>query len=236
MKITVVGNSIALRVRPQIANGKNYAAYLQDALSKINREEDVELINTAFSRATVYDIHRVLSSEIAKTNPDLFIINLGVCDASTREIPYWFAEILNAKKETPIKKIFTGIHHLVFKKNRAFFVRLRGKKPWISLKQFDSGYRIIIDEIRKNSNAHVICLPINPPDERVESILPGSAKNYVKYNSIIKQICKDYNLVWINLDHLNSLDHFPDGAHYSDLGHQLVSKAILNKIKEKHLL
>ncbi len=231
MKITVVGNSIALRIRPKIAGGKNYASYLQEVLIENYPNQDISLNNTAFSRATVYDIHKVLNTEITNQSSDLFLINLGVCDASTREIPYWFAEILNNKKESIIKKLFAGLHHLVFKKNRAFFVRLRGKRPWISVDNFDKGYRRIIDEIRAHSKAPIICLPINPPDDRVESILPGSAENYIKYNLRIAAICRDYSLTLINLDHLNSKDHFPDGAHYSDLGHRLVCNAILEKLE-----
>ncbi len=229
-KVTIVGNSIALRCRPQSEGSKNYGQYLEEKLIEKYPNHFVSLLNTAFSRATVTDIQQILNPTIVNQFPDVYIINLGVCDASTREIPYWYAEILNKKKDSVLRHVLRVIHDSFIRKHNSFFVKIRGKRAWISKKKFAKLYENIFIEIKRNSNAKVIALPINLPSPRVENILPGSHQKYLEYNKIIEEITARQQGITIPIDDLNSDEHYPDGAHYSDLGHQIIASRILEVI------
>ncbi len=226
-KITIVGNSIAFRIRPQIEGSKNYGQYIEQTLNERYPHRHNTVENTAFSRATVTDIQAILHSSILQEHADVFIINLGVCDASTREIPFWYAEIINRKKDGLLKFVFQNFHNVFFKKNRRFFVKLRGKRTWISQDKFAKIYTQIITEIQRAHKSKIITLSINAADDRVESILPGSRAKYIIYNKIIHDISKKHQAVYLPLDDLESSVHFPDGSHFSDLGHKIVAERIM---------
>jgi len=226
-KITIIGNSIALRCRPHIEVDKNYGQLLVEKINMNHPEIHSSVNNTAFSRATVVDIHKILKDKIVNHTADFYIINLGVCDASTREIPFWFAEIINRKDDSLLRHAFSFIHKSIFKKNLNFFVKLRGKKTWISKSKFEQGMTEIISEVRKISNAPIVALSINLPDKRVEGLLPGSHDNYIEYNKVIKKLSSRHGLHFISMDDLNSVEHYPDGSHYSIDGHEIVANRIL---------
>ena len=231
-KITVVGNSVALRCRPRVENGKNYGQYLEHMFNH-NFPKQLTLVdNTAFSRATVVDVNSILTQQITNKLSDVFIINLGVCEASTREIPYWFSNILNQKNESWLKTILNNLHHHIFKKHISFFVKIRGKRNWINKKKFRRLYENIIFEIKRNSDSKIIILSINLPNERVENILPGSYDKCLEYNTILTDISNKENASYISCDDLISEVHYNDGAHYSDIGHQIVAERIFKAIKE----
>ena len=229
-KICIVGNSVALRNRPVSQSSKNYAQLLEELLQQKNPDVHHTVTNCAFSRATVIDVHRILHERIVNQFPDVYVINLGVCDGSTRPIPYWFAEIINGKKETLVKRLFEFVNDKIFKKYTTFFVRIRGNRPWINKRTFKKYFERILKEIRRNSNAQIVVLPINVGGTRLNTILPGSDLHFKSYNEIMKGCCADYDGHFVPLDDLDDKVHFPDGVHFSDKGHETVARRILDKI------
>ncbi len=236
LKITIFGSSVALRIRPieTYPKNKNYGKILEEKLSEKYQDKCIFVQNFGFSRATIREISSKVESYIT-TYPDYFILNIGVPDASTREIPYWFAQILNSQKDFLFKKIFSFIHTKFIKKHNSFFVKLRLKRPWISKKEFRKTYSEIIKFIKKDTNAQIINLSINPPNERVEKIIPGTSSNYAIYNNIIKEVSEDNACFFLDLNDLSSETDYPDGIHYNVSGHEKVAAKILKIISLSEL-
>ena len=233
LRITIIGNSVAIRNRPpqKNPNNKNYGVLLEELLQDNYQRKIVLIKNMGFGRATITNIIQKYDDYIASF-PDYFIINIGVSDASTREIPFWFAEVLNSKKQSCYRTLFAAIHHYLIKPKRSFFVKIRGKKSWISQNKFENYYRELILLLQKETNAKMITIPINPTNERIEKAVPGSSSNYKKYNTLIKKIADECNCIYLGLDDLDSKIHNPDGIHYSIDGNRLVAEKLFGLIKE----
>lgn len=231
-KITIFGCSVAIRVRPpeNFPQNRNYGMILENLLDRKYPETCNLVKNFGFSRATILEIVEKLENYIV-TFPDYFILNIGVPDASTREIPYWFAQIINKQNDSLLKKVFSVFHAKFIKKHNAFFVKLRGKKTWVSSKKFKSDYNHILSKIKKETNARVICLAISPTNSRVESKIPGSTLKYQSYNKIIEKLASKFDADFIDFDDLLSEKCFPDGIHFSGEGHRIVAERIFNVIE-----
>ncbi len=235
-KIAVVGNSVALRCRPQRAGSLNYGQYLEQLLNEKYADCLHMVENLAFSRATVLDIKCNMHQLILNRFPDVYVINLGVCDAATREIPYWYAEVINRKRDSLFRHLLSYVHDHFIIKHRPFFVKLRGKRTWVKPKKFEKTLSELFDEIKRNSNSFIITLPINLANDRVEQSIPGSSQKYKEYNLIIKKVAEAHKAAFIDLADLASETHYPDGTHFSDAGNQLVAERILEVIEKNGLL
>ena len=233
LRITIIGNSVAIRNRPpqKFPNNKNYGLLLEELLQKEHPEQIIMINNMGFSRATITNVVQKYEDYIASM-PDYFIINIGVSDASTREIPYWVAEIMNDPQQSWYKTLFTAFHHYCIKPKRSFFVKLRGKKSWISQKKFRKYYKELILFLQKETNARIITIPINPANDRVEKAVPGSSENYKKYNTMIRLITNECEGIYLELDDLDSEVHYPDGIHYSLRGNKLIAEKLFNLIEK----
>jgi len=235
-KLSVIGCSVAIKMRPpaEYPENKNYGVLLEEKLIETLPDKNIIVNNFGFSRATILEIYEKLESFLV-SYPDVFVLNIGVPDASTREIPYWYAQILNTRKKSVVKFLFSFVHYYLFKKFRAFFVKLRGKRSWISLRRFSKYYSKILSELNKDSNAKVVTMSINLGNDRVEKQIPGSRKNYKKYNSEIESLSKKFGAFYVNFDDLESSVYFPDGIHYSKNGHNVVAERIF-EILQKNIL
>lgn len=233
LRITIIGNSVGIRIRPpqKFPNNKNYGIILEELLQKEYLDQFILVRNMAFSRATIENVIQKYDEFVASM-PNYFIINIGVSDASTREIPYWFAEIINNSKQSWYKTLFTAFHHYCIKPNRSFFVKVRGKKSWITQKKFGKYYKELILFLQKETNARIITVPINPANTRVEKAVPGSSENYKKYNKIIRRISDECEVIYLELDDLNPEVHYPDGIHYSLQGNKLVAEKLFDLIEQ----
>lgn len=229
-KIVIVGNSVALRNRPHNnLTSQNYGQIIEKKLNEDKQDEIIQVKNLAFTRATVYDLHKVYP-QIINNYGVLYIINIGSSDAATREVPRWFADFLFSNKRSFLIKAMKAFHLYVIKPNMRFLVKLRGKRAWTSAKVFRQEYTKLLYEIQHNTNGKVICLSINLPNERIEKKIPGTYKNYQKFNGIIESVCKEKDAIFLNLDDLKAEEHFPDGIHFSEQGNKVVSERLLDII------
>ncbi len=234
-KITIIGNSVALRTRPpgQSPENKNYGKLLEEDLCQKVLDKNFIVNNKATGAYTVYNVITKIDDFI-NTFPDYYIINIGVVDASTREIPLWFYRLASSKKDGFIFRIISFIYRGIIIKARPALVRLRGKSSWISSKKYRKYYSFLIKTLLKETNAKIIILPINQANKRVEKELPGSLKKHTIYNKIMNDISQEFSLYFADLEFLNSDEHYPDGVHYSLSGHKIVaqelSKIILKEI------
>ena len=233
MRVLIIGNSVALRVRPTIdrPNNLTYTHHLYNYLNQSEHIKNAKVINLATGGDTINDIYEKFDHYI-RSYPDIIIINLGVVDASTREIPRWFFNIINNKRDSLFRRMLKDFYNGLIKKIRRPLVFLRLKKTWICKKRFKRLFRKLILDLKKETNADVIVLPINPGNFRIERQIPGSLKNYIEYSRIMQDISEENNAHFLIPQGLEGKTDFPDGIHFSSTGHKKIANQLFNKIKE----
>ena len=232
-KVVIIGNSVALRNRPHVKEQSlNYGQLLSNNLNTKESDTLYVIENIAFGRATMPDLHKV-ADQIINTFGDLYIINIGVSDAATREMSRWFGDILNQREQTWKVKIAKGISKLIHIPLRTFLVKLRGKRAWTSKSKFEKLFKELIHKIQHNTSGKIIVLPLLIANDRVESIVPGTNKNYKAFNEILNKVCNKSDVGLLNLDGLNSEIDYPDGTHFSEEGNKNVANKLLTLIKEE---
>ena len=228
-KISIIGNSVALRVRPveKFPNNKNYHQLLEESIGGSH-----DVINLALGAQTIKDIYGDIDKYV-RTFPNVFILNVGVVDASTREVPLWFYRIATKKSLNPINVFSELFYRNIISKVRSPLVKLRGKSSWISIKKFERYFELFISSILKETNSQIIVMSINEANDRIEKQLPGSRDNHRKFNKIMEQISDKYSLSFVNTNDLINTDDYPDGVHFSISGHKKISdelKITINKL------
>lgn len=231
LKIAIIGNSVALRVRPpQIwPDNKNYTVVLRNLLEQELPSYAITVENKGIGASTIYNIILELDRYI-HSFPDYYILNLGVVDACTREIPLWLYRLANSNKDSLWHRLWKGIYRGFIVRNRAFWVKLRGKRSWTSEKKFKKYFTTLITELLKETNAKIIVIAINKANERIEKQLPGSTKKIKKYNEIMETICRSKSQTFLTVPDLNAEIHYPDGIHYAVHGHQIIAQHLSNLI------
>lgn len=232
-KIVIIGNSVALRNRPHVKEQSlNYGQLISNGLNTKESETLYVIENIAFGRATMPDLHKV-ADQIVNTFGDLYIINIGVSDAATREMSRWFGDILNQRKQTLKVKIAKGISKFIHLPFRTVLVKLRGRRAWTSKVLFEKLFFELLHKIQHNTSGKIIVIPLSLTNERVEGIVPGTNKNYKEFNQILHKVCETNEVNLLNLDDLDSKIDYPDGTHFSEAGNKKVANKILSLIQYK---
>lgn len=227
VKITIIGNSVALRVRPPVKqpDNKNYTGFLEEKWVDTEKSKQLAVLNLAKGATTVYNTIQNLDDFI-RTFPNYFIINLGVVDASNREIPLWFYRLASSKKDTLLVKLANIIYREIIIKFRPLLVRLRFKRAWISKKKFEKYYTLLVGELLKETNAKIIVIPINIGSDRIEKQLPGTQKRHQEYNAVMQNVADKFEQRVLDITDLSSDRHYSDGVHYNAVGHKIIADKI----------
>ncbi|SNT36103.1 GDSL-like Lipase/Acylhydrolase family protein [Ekhidna lutea] len=228
MKITILGNSVALRVRPpeNQPENKNYTYWLREKLDPSTTIENISL------GATTITNWLKMSDQVINCFPNIYIIHVGVVDSTIREVPLWFYRLSNRKVDNILTKFFKLIYRGVFSKIRAPLSKLRGSRSWVSLKRFEKSYDHLFSMILKDTNAKIIAMPINLANNRVEKQLPGTIKSQKKFNEAIQKVVNKHSQTIVDLDDLRSDQHYPDGVHFNKSGHEIVANKLVSIINE----
>lgn len=231
-KILILGSSVALRVRPPVQGSlnKTYSQLLEDQLN--NQEEGLtyHVNNHSFSRALV---HEFLDKrdQISGANADYIVLNLGVVDAPSRDVPLWFSNIVSKRYHSIFYFPCSFVYDNLLKKRfRRVLTNVRFKRSWSSEKKFKTDLIKLIQLIERETFSRVIILGINEGSERVEKQLPGTLAKLKKYNHIMEHVASDFKLDFISTSNLDSEIFFPDGVHYNLKGHQHISELLKNII------
>lgn len=233
LQIAVVGNSVAMRVRPpeQLPDNRNYTMRLREGMNGNGEcKGAVNVVNWSSGGATIREVHTFLN-DIIRLYPDFYVLNLGVVDASTRDIPRWFFNIINSTNPSRFHRVMRFFHGGVVKRFRRPLVLVRGKRSWVSAREFKRLYALLIERLLKETNATIIGLSINLANERVERALPGSRHNHEKFNRIIEKTMQQSRCKYLDLKDLDTKIHYPDGVHFSAEGHLVVAERITELIE-----
>ncbi|OZG74863.1 hypothetical protein BTA51_00160 [Hahella sp. CCB-MM4] len=228
-----MGNSVGLRVRPPETAPDNhtFGALLEECLVKNEDCTSISVENICMGRSLLEQIFND-GDKVINRFPDYYIIVAGITDASTREIPLWFSNVLYGKRTGFIRRVAMGLYVYIIKPRRRHFVRLRGNKSWTTASRFKKIYTKIISELIKNTNAKILILTINQCTQRIENELPGTKENIRVFNDIIMSLKESNSRVSIiDTTDLDPDTHLPDGIHYSRAGHEIVADRIYRTIK-----
>lgn len=235
-RITIIGSSVALRVRPPSDNrvdNLNYGELIEKNLNPLGSETIWLVNNLGLSRAITADVLR-MKDQISRVRSDYIIVNMGAVDAPTREIPLWFSDIIFQRNGKYVYPIFNFIYLYVIKGFlRRPLVYLRLKRSWTSRKKFKRDLDKILDLLNRETTAEIIILGINKGNKRVEKNLPGTLHRYKVYDNILKEISNKWSCKFVDVGDLNSSEHFPDGVHYSIEGHKIIADRISSLMNEK---
>jgi hypothetical protein len=231
IKICIIGNSVALRIRPNDSypNNKSYSIILNELLCKAFPDSNIFVRNKSIGATPITEFLSNVDTLINE-QPDYYIVNLGVVDSSTREIPLWLYKYVNNPVKSRLNYIISGIYSRVFMKNRQFFVNIRGNKSWITHKDFAKYYDLLLASFIKETNSRIICLPINIANDRIEHQLPGSRKNHNSFNGSIEEIANKHNQLYVKLQDFILNSDYPDGVHFSSAGHFKVASRLMELI------
>jgi lysophospholipase L1-like esterase len=227
-KIVIVGNSVALRIRPprQNENDLSYAEILD------NRLPQTLVVNRAIG-ATVMPHESNWVDEIIAYHANCYILNYGVVDACTRSVPRWMWNFIN--NDNPHRNFIMKVIRFLFsffeKKFRRGLTVLRGKRAWTSRAAFAYKYEKMLRLLQKDSNAQIICIGINRPSARIERNLPGSIRNVQRYNEVIRQLANKYNSVYVETFYDFDESLIPDGVHFNSEGHRKLADMLLDAMK-----
>lgn len=233
LKVAVIGNSVGLRVRPPqpYPENKTYSQLLEHALLA-QGYVGVQVENLCIGRSTVREVLEQ-GDNILRSFPDVYILNMGITDCSTRDIPLWFSNLIFSSRTSFLRNVAAAIHKFLIIPNRKFFVILRGKRSWYSPRRFKRYYTKLIKDLLKNTNSILILMKINVCTERVENELPGTRRNIVRFNRIIDELAEiaPERIQLIETDGLDPETDMPDGIHYSRKGHDKITKRLFHVVE-----
>jgi lysophospholipase L1-like esterase len=227
-KIVIVGNSVALRIRPPRQNEDDisYAEILDDKLS------NTSVINRAVGD-TVMPHASVWMDELIAYHANCYILNYGIVDACTRSVPRWMWNFIH--NDNPhhgiIKKILRFLFNFFETRSRKVLTVIRGKRAWTSRAAFAFKYEKMLRFLQKDTSAQLICIGINRPSARIERFLPGSVRNVQRYNEVIRQLANKYNSVYVETFYDFDETLIPDGIHFNAEGHRKLAGMLLDVIK-----
>ncbi|MDP4289991.1 MAG: SGNH/GDSL hydrolase family protein [Bacteroidota bacterium] len=227
-KVVIIGNSVALRIRPprQNENEISYAEILEEKLP------DTLIINRALSDK-VMPYQTAWVDELIGYHANCYILNYGIIDACTRSVPYWMWNFIY--NDNPHHGVFRKLIRYIFtffeKKFRRGLTVIRGKRAWANRAAFAYKYEKILRLLQKDTSAQLICIGINRPSARIERSLPGSVRNVQRYNEVIRQLANKYNFVYVETFYDFDESLIPDGIHFNAEGHRKLAGMLLDIIK-----
>lgn len=233
--IVVIGNSVALRVRPpetkQRKLNKTYTKILEERLNESSSNTLWIVHNHSFSRYMVDEAIRS-RDHLVSYNADFYIINLGCVEVPNREIPRWYSDIIFDRKLKIMKPMMQFIYNNVIKRVRSPLVQLRAFRPWISKKKFLKIYGDLLKLILKETSAQILMIGINEANENIDTVLPKTSSKYHNYNNALKELANAFEIKFIGTEDFQADNHFPDNVHYNQAGHLLLTNKILKVISE----
>ncbi|MCK9618216.1 MAG: GDSL-type esterase/lipase family protein [Lentimicrobiaceae bacterium] len=226
-KIIIIGDSVSLRLRPTRQHAEELT-YTEILRQKFPGSQVINLGMGAFTMGHSSSYIDTLVRQFA----DYYIINYGIVDASTRSVPQWVFRFMN--NDNPKSFVFTkGLRFVIQwmeKKFRRNMVFIRGCRSWTSVKSFRYIYQKHIQLLQKETSGTIICIGINKPSERIEHQLPGTTKQVIRFNSVIANLCKQMNCVFIDTYKIINIKNVPDGIHFDSEGHIKLAQNILEAI------
>lgn len=217
-RILVIGNSVAIRVRPADTPERNYADLLEQEFGHDveNLSEPASMIGDSIDQPQI----------VSERAPDVLVVHYGINEACTRSVSRRMYKRLQRPIDEvpPVYRPVSLVARKVESELRSTLVRLRGKRAWMATREFETRYATLLSKIP--TEVSTICIGINPPSDRIESHLPGTQQNAPIYDKVIRDVSERYGASYINPSAVVTPEMTPDGIHFNADGHARMAAAI----------
>lgn len=216
--ILILGNSVAVRVRPPVEPEHTYGDVLREQFG-------FRVDNQAQPASMISDVDPTTLPTQA-SNYSAIVIQFGINEASTRSVSRKMYRSLQCPIEEHrlIVRPFSLLARKFETEFRSTLVKIRGERTWMSTAEFKSGYTTLLSSIPMG--IPIICLGINTPSDRIESHLPGTQRNVPVYNDVIRIVCNEHGATYLDPASVVAPGMTPDGIHFNSEGHVLIARAI----------
>jgi lysophospholipase L1-like esterase len=243
LRVHVIGSSVAVMVQPLHGprDGGTYGEQLQVLLS----DAGVPAVVTHSGRwfGMVHEFVSRYERDVRDPFPDVLVINFGLAECQSNVLPSMFvrhfttwertsrpgAGFYRARIATPIWRVLR-----TYQRRAARFDN--GRTHRLPPKRFVADYRRIIDLVRKDCGSLVLLPDIDPPGERVEHWLPGTAARIARYNELIASVAAGYDddvrIVRASQTLTDVAAELPDGMHRTPAGHRLTAQLLADEIRD----
>lgn len=240
MKVCVLGNSVAFRIRPprdpSRPDERTYAEWLEQYGHRVRV---VATAGVLFSEAFA-----TLDDRVVTWFPDAVVLNFGVVELALRRTPRWLNnrtivnyylsdvfsqsytfETIPARLRMTVWRLLNGVVRRVNE-------RLGVAWQWLPRDRFLEVLDRTVQVVLKETGARVILLGIAPCSDRVERILGGSVDAFREANGAMSALATRYGerVTFLSPEqYLGGGDPdelVPDGVHLSAAGHRAVAHAL----------
>lgn len=230
LRVHVLGSSTSVLVQPEHGprDGGTYGEQLIPLLAQRGAPTVVTHAGTWFGqiRQTVARYER----DVRDHFPDVLVINFGIVECQSNALPSAVVRHITTWHRTSRRGAGFYRERLV----PPLWRQLRDYQRWASAhddgrthrhppKRFVQDMTRTIDRVRKDCGSLVLLLDIDPPGERVEHWLPGTAARVQRYNVLLREIAdrhdEDVRLVPAGSLLTDPESQLPDGLHRSPAGH-----------------
>lgn len=222
-KLVCFGNSVGIRIRPGSSESRNYVMLL-------NEHDNLCVDNYCFTGNMIESVSQN-TDLILQKNADVVILQFGIVELCSRSTSRSIYDYLNyTVKRKPSGQFIQRIGLFLESKLRTPLVHLRFKSSWYHPNRFAAELEKTLQSICSNSSAHVICLGVNTPSQRIEKQLPGSMNRVGKIHGVMQSICSKWEqCTYIDVTDIQP-ELIPDGIHYSEEGHKVIYERILKQL------
>ncbi|MFC1628600.1 SGNH/GDSL hydrolase family protein [Gemmatimonadota bacterium] len=244
MRVSVIGNSVGMRIRPPCRGKQDmlYSARLAGQGHEVsNHTRAGIMINEAFG---------YLDDEVITEHPDFVILNFGIVEVCFRQTPRRLQNslihnyYLNQLHGRPFMFLsgWRRVRHLILRvingsiRRGAVILNLRWQ--WFRTERFMTVMKSMIDVLLKETSAEICLIGINPCTARIERVVRGTSEEISRTNALLRELAASYPARIHFLDPIDVLgkdeaaDLVPDGIHYSAEGHRLMAESLQRLIED----
>jgi hypothetical protein len=241
LRVHVLGSSCAVLVEPEHGprDGGTYGEQLVVLLASRDIPAIVTHAGTWFGR--ISDALPHYERDVRDHFADVLVINFGMAECQSDLLPTPVARHLTTWRRSSGRLAGAYRSRLV----PVVWRQLRSYQRWAAAHDGASTYRLrprrfvadmtrTIDLVRKDCAPLVLLLDIDPPGERIEHWMPGTAERARRYNALLDGIADKYDEA-VRLvpagRHLNDpASQLPDGLHRSVAGHRMTAVLLADEI------
>lgn len=239
-----MASSVGYYVRPPERDGPSrpYPEVLENLLR--GAAVDAEVVNHASWFVLIHEALRDIQSNVVPYGADVAVINFGILEAESTYLPTPLVRSVYRWNSTthsvwkPIRRaLLLPVHHF----HQRVAPKLMRRLPAfhrLSPRRFEDELARTVAWLRKERNALVLVLNINPVGDKVERQLPGTRGSVDAYNSIIDRVVRSQGDESTRLIDVHSVvvdgneggRLVADGIHYTTEGHRVVAGMLADEI------
>jgi len=228
MRVLVLGNSVALYVRPHAPGARTYGQRLRPLLEQGGAAPAVVEI-WAGNSLTVTDLAAV-EDRLLGFGPDVVVVNVGIVDCTPRILPQGLRR-LYVRGASRWERLWLAGEARI----RRPLVRVLGGAPALSPAGFRSRLQRLVQVARDEASAQVVCLGVPPTSARVAREVPGVEEQIRRFDDTIRDVCRlmsaEYLDVGAAVSSVGVEAALPDGIHFSAQGHARIAEELARLIE-----